>query len=177
MSRVGPSRRSRDWSKGPLSKGNRTTSENREDSRPWGVAQDRSPSLAIRPDRLGGRCIIAPRRSNSAHLHRPWRAIYTKACCQHRGSPKARCRPLSCVEILARPMGGSLGSRLSQCPITFPLCRISTLIALLTRSQVFKNPDLRPGTRRRELNGLAYQAGPMMSPFGRSRRSPENTVH
>jgi hypothetical protein len=30
--------------------------------------------VVIRPDRLSGRCIIAPRRSNSAHLHRPWRA-------------------------------------------------------------------------------------------------------
>jgi hypothetical protein len=27
------------------------------------------------PDRLVGRHIIVPRRNNSAHLHRPWRAI------------------------------------------------------------------------------------------------------
>ena len=43
------------------------------------VAQDRSPSPVIWLDRLGGRYVIAPRRSNSAHLHRSWRAIYATA--------------------------------------------------------------------------------------------------
>src|ERR1700736_848361 len=47
-----------------------------------GVARDRSPSLVIRPDRVGGRCIIALRRSNSAHLHRPWRANLRKGLSQ-----------------------------------------------------------------------------------------------
>jgi hypothetical protein len=31
----------------------------------------------MRPEGLGGRRIIAPRRSNSAHLHRPWRASFS----------------------------------------------------------------------------------------------------
>jgi hypothetical protein len=34
----------------------------------------------------------APRRTNSAHLHRPWRAIYTGARCYNRGSSKTRRR-------------------------------------------------------------------------------------
>ena len=42
---------------------------------PIGLAQDRSPSLVIRPDRLRVRCVIAPRRSDGAYLHRPWRSI------------------------------------------------------------------------------------------------------
>jgi hypothetical protein len=42
-----------------------------------GGAQDRSPSEVIWPDRLAGRGIIALRRSNSAHLHQPWRASGT----------------------------------------------------------------------------------------------------
>jgi hypothetical protein len=46
---------------------------NREDRCPWSVAQDRSPSQAMWPDRLVGRHIIVARRNNSAHLHRPWR--------------------------------------------------------------------------------------------------------
>jgi hypothetical protein len=58
----------------PQSKGNRTTLRNREDRRPRGVAKNRSPSLVIGQDRFCGRYVIASRRSNSAHFHRPWRA-------------------------------------------------------------------------------------------------------
>src|SRR5216683_4819614 len=59
---------------GPLSKGNRTTLRNREDRRPRGVAKNRRASRIIRPERATGHRIIAPRRNNSSHLHRPWRA-------------------------------------------------------------------------------------------------------
>ena len=38
------------------------------------IAQDRRPSQIYRSVRVAGRNIIAPRRSNSAHLDRPWRA-------------------------------------------------------------------------------------------------------
>lgn len=48
----------------------------REFRLPQGVAQVRRPSQICRHDRIVGRGIIAPRRSNSADLHRPWRAIY-----------------------------------------------------------------------------------------------------
>jgi hypothetical protein len=44
-----------------------------------GVAQDRRPSQICRLERVAGRGIIAPRRKRSAHLHRPWRAIFTEA--------------------------------------------------------------------------------------------------
>ena len=39
-----------------------------------GVAQDRGPSQICRLERVAGCGVIASRRSNSAHLHRPWRA-------------------------------------------------------------------------------------------------------
>ena len=39
-----------------------------------GVAQDRRPSQICRLERAAGPNIIAPRRTSSAHLHRPWRA-------------------------------------------------------------------------------------------------------
>ena len=39
-----------------------------------GVAQDRRTSQMYRLERAEGGGIIAPRRSSSAHLHRPWRA-------------------------------------------------------------------------------------------------------
>src|SRR5712671_2126201 len=42
------------------------------------VAQNRRQSETYRLERMAGRGIIAPRRSNSAHLHRPWRAIQIK---------------------------------------------------------------------------------------------------
>lgn len=58
----------------PLSEGNRTSLRNPEDSRPWGVAQDRRPSPICRLERFVGCGIIAPRRKNIAHLHRPGRA-------------------------------------------------------------------------------------------------------
>ena len=54
-----------------------------QDARPPGVAQDRRPSQYHRLERLVGRGILAPRRTNSAHLHRPWRAtarICTTQC-------------------------------------------------------------------------------------------------
>ena len=48
---------------------------NRRVTRPIGLAQDRSPSWVVRPDRVRGRCVIAPRRSDSAYRLRPWRFI------------------------------------------------------------------------------------------------------
>jgi hypothetical protein len=43
-----------------------------------GLANARGPSQIGLLERLLGRNIIAPRRSYSAHLHRPWRAIHNK---------------------------------------------------------------------------------------------------
>jgi hypothetical protein len=43
------------------------------------MAQDRSPSLIIRPDLISGCCIIALQRNNSAHLRRPCRATSVRA--------------------------------------------------------------------------------------------------
>ncbi len=42
--------------------------------RPRGVVQDRRPSQIYRLKRVAGCGIIGAWRSNSAHLHRPWRA-------------------------------------------------------------------------------------------------------
>jgi hypothetical protein len=39
-----------------------------------GVEQNRKPSQIRRLERAAGHGIIAPRRGNSEHLHRPWRA-------------------------------------------------------------------------------------------------------
>jgi len=39
------------------------------------IAHNRSPSQLRRQERVTDFWIIAPRRTNSAHLHRPWRAI------------------------------------------------------------------------------------------------------
>src|SRR5260221_13809943 len=39
-----------------------------------GVVQHRGPSQFCRLERVAGSRIIVPRRKNSAHLHRPWRA-------------------------------------------------------------------------------------------------------
>ena len=49
-------------------------SANWEDSRPRGVVQNRWPSQIYRLGRMAGGGIIAPRRNNRAHLHRPRRA-------------------------------------------------------------------------------------------------------
>jgi hypothetical protein len=46
----------------------------REDARPLGVVQNRGTSQSYRLERVVGRSIIAPRRTRSAHLDRPWRA-------------------------------------------------------------------------------------------------------
>ena len=63
-----------------------------------GVAQDRRPSLISRLKRMAASRIIAPRRSNSAHLHRPWRATHSPSVC---GAPCSS----------ARRAGGSAASR------------------------------------------------------------------
>src|SRR5881397_1791514 len=39
------------------------------------VAKGRRASRIVRLERVAGHSIIAPQRSSSAHLHRPWRAI------------------------------------------------------------------------------------------------------
>jgi hypothetical protein len=62
------------WPDWPLSKGSRTTSQYREDSRPRGVVPCRRPSQIYRSERVVGCGIIGARRTSSAHLHRPWRA-------------------------------------------------------------------------------------------------------
>jgi hypothetical protein len=51
-----------------------------------------SPSQIYRLERVAGCGIIAPRRSNSAHLHRPWRATsdtawYARARCRRLRAP------------------------------------------------------------------------------------------
>lgn len=43
--------------------------------RPRGAVQNHRPSQIYRLELVQGARIIAPRRNNSAHLHRPWRAI------------------------------------------------------------------------------------------------------
>src|SRR5258708_32208468 len=43
-----------------------------------GMVQDRTLSQIYRLERVAGCGIIAPRRTNSAHLHRPWRATARK---------------------------------------------------------------------------------------------------
>lgn len=47
----------------------------REDSHPKGLAQDRGSSQIYRLECIAGSGIIVPWRTNSAHLHRPRRAI------------------------------------------------------------------------------------------------------
>jgi hypothetical protein len=39
-----------------------------------GIAVNRSQSRVLLAERVAGSSIIAPRRNNIAHLHRPWRA-------------------------------------------------------------------------------------------------------
>jgi len=59
--------------------------------------QDRSASQIYRLERLAGCRIIAPRRSSSAHLHRPWRAAMARRTLSRLASTMARC--------LCRPYG------------------------------------------------------------------------
>jgi hypothetical protein len=59
---------------------------------PRGVVRDRRASQTCQFERIAGRSIKAPRRNNSAHLHRLWRATYARARCHNRRSSKVRCR-------------------------------------------------------------------------------------
>jgi hypothetical protein len=79
MSACGPSRRSGHRSKRPLSRDDRTLRRNRGETAPERRSA-RSRGVATLP--VGARAEllhIAPRRSNSAHLHRPWRAIFANS--------------------------------------------------------------------------------------------------
>ncbi len=49
--------------------------------KPIGIVPQRRTADTWMSMRTFGQGIIAPRRSNSAHLHRPWRASYAKARC------------------------------------------------------------------------------------------------
>jgi hypothetical protein len=69
---------------GQLSKGNRTTLRNREDSRPCVAAQDRGPSQIYLLERVVGHGIIGARRTHSAHLRRPWHATLRQNTMQRR---------------------------------------------------------------------------------------------
>jgi hypothetical protein len=68
------------------------------------VANNRRPAPHWRLKRVPGLNIIAPRRSNSAHLRRPWRATYVRARYGPRESPFLRCR-----SIIRPPPGRSAG--------------------------------------------------------------------
>jgi hypothetical protein len=76
---AGPSRQSRGCLAWPLPKDNRTHPATSCRQPPRGVAHDRRPSQSCRWERAPSCSIIVPRRTNSAHLHRPWRAIYATA--------------------------------------------------------------------------------------------------
>ena len=53
---------------------NRTTLRYREVGGPGRIVQDRGASHTCRLGRVAGCGIIGAQRTNSAHLHRPWRA-------------------------------------------------------------------------------------------------------
>jgi hypothetical protein len=81
--------------------GNRTTRRNREGSRPRGVVQSRRVSQLCRLGRAEGCGIIARRRSNSAHLHRPRRA---KQNLQLGSNTEPDCFPENCLwEAVGKP--------------------------------------------------------------------------
>src|ERR1700730_14405097 len=102
MTRIGPvgvgeismsvrtSRRSRKCSAWPLLKGNRTALRYR--GSPRRIVQDRAASQTCRLERMAGCGIIARRRTNSAHLHRPWRAHSTPEHDLPRVGPFLPCR-------------------------------------------------------------------------------------
>ena len=83
-------------------------------SRPWVVAQDRRPSQTYRLERVAGRRIIGARRSNSAHLHRSWRATSEYASELRAQFKKAAARRATSVVVtsgeLYQLLGGYPGS-------------------------------------------------------------------
>jgi len=99
MSESGTSRRSWDWSRGQLSKGNRTTPRNRR-QRPRGVVQSRRVSQLCRLRCVAGCGIIRKQRKSSAHLHRPWCA---NLCNDVAPPPRIICRsPRALLGLRAR---------------------------------------------------------------------------
>jgi hypothetical protein len=84
-------------------KGNGTTLRNREDGRLCAVAQDRRPSQLHRLQRVAGCRIIAPRQTNSAHLHRPWRATLRQSTLP---PPRSTVSPIPRAKATPGSIGG-----------------------------------------------------------------------
>src|SRR5712691_444715 len=97
----------------------------------------RVPSAASahgrRPNRVFGVIVIAPRRSNSAHLHQPWRAT-SNTISPSNDADFAPLRSVRDVALQVKLHSQSRGPGIDCCKVMLDICKVLIYIICVIRS-------------------------------------------